>query len=85
MIEVKLGDRARDKISGFTGIVTGKCEYLNGCVQFLLRPEKLDKDGKRIDGEWVDYQQLELINSGTYFKNEDRPGGPQDHPDGSMG
>lgn len=48
-----LGDRAKDVITGFEGIVTGRCEYLTGCEQVLLIPP-VDKDGKRVDGEWFD-------------------------------
>lgn len=34
MQAVQLGDKVIDQISGFTGTVISKVEYLNGCVQF---------------------------------------------------
>lgn len=58
---MRIGDRVGHRINGFTGIVTGKTEYINGCRQFLVSPESLDKDGKPTDGIWVDEQNLEVI------------------------
>jgi hypothetical protein len=77
----KIGDRVRDRINGFQGIATGRTEYINGCRQFLVKPDKLDKDGKPIDGLWIDEQNLELIQSQVYpdpFVGEAAPtaGGP---------
>lgn len=36
MSEIKLGCIAKDKITGFRGIVTGKSSYLYGHTQYLL-------------------------------------------------
>jgi len=33
---IRLGNKVRDKVSGIEGIVTGRCEYLNGCVQYCV-------------------------------------------------
>lgn len=57
---MKLGQKAKDKITGYTGTLTGKCEYLTGCTQFLLQPPT-DKDGKFVDARWFDEDRLELI------------------------
>jgi hypothetical protein len=58
MTAITLGSRVADRINGFNGLVTGRLEYLNGCRQFLVKPEKLDKDGKVQDGIWIDEQYL---------------------------
>lgn len=58
--EVQLGNVYEDGITGFKGTATGKCEYLSGCNQVLLVP-KVDKDGKRLAGEWFDIQRLVLV------------------------
>lgn len=63
-MSIQIGDRVRDMISGFAGIVTGKTEYLNGCRQFSVSPEQLDKDGKPIDALWIDEQSLSIVKSG---------------------
>ena len=57
---IKLGELVKDRISGFEGIATGKSEYLYGCVRILVEPKKL-KDGKPIEGEWIDEQRLTKI------------------------
>jgi hypothetical protein len=35
----------KDTITGYSGIVVARHEYLNGCLRFSLQPDKLDKDG----------------------------------------
>ena len=60
---VKIGDRVKNWVNGMTGIATGRTEYLNGCRQFLVQHETLDKDGKQIDGTWWDEQYLEVVLS----------------------
>ena len=55
-----LGDRGKDRISGQTGIVTARVEHLFGCARYWLEPEEL-KDGKPVDGRWIDEGQLDVI------------------------
>lgn len=57
----KLGDKARDKISGFSGILTAQIIYLNGCDRWQITPDKLDKDGGLIEDKIFDEPQIELI------------------------
>lgn len=54
---VKIGQTARDKITGFEGRVTGHARYITGCDQFLLTP-KVSKDGDAKDGRWFDEHRL---------------------------
>lgn len=58
-----LGKTAKDKITGFTGIVTGKADYLTGCSQFLLVP-KVAENGSYIDGQWFDEGRLQVVGEG---------------------
>ena len=53
-----LGQEAKDRITGFTGVLIGRIEYLNGCVQYLVQPKKLI-NGKVVDSVWVDVQRLD--------------------------
>jgi hypothetical protein len=62
------GKEGRDKITGFTGIITAKCFYLYGCGQYLLTP-KIDKDGKRQDSTWFDEGRIEIISEGINPKD----------------
>ena len=81
---IQNGQRVRDTISGFDGIVTGRTEYLNGCVQVYVEPDRLDKDGKRIKGVWFDESQVEPVAARTARTTSTRalaaadpPGGPR--------
>jgi hypothetical protein len=47
---IKLGSKAKDKITGFNGFVTGFVTYLSGCNQALVVP-KVGKDGAIKDSE----------------------------------
>jgi len=82
--EIKLGQKVKDKVTGFIGIAISKVEYLNGCVQFCVKP-KVDKDGKCLDGEWFDVDQLTVVSDGVFVKKK-VTGGPQtDTPKSSYG
>ena len=77
---MKLGDKVKDKITGFAGVAVAIAEYLNGCIQIGIRPEKL-KDGKPIDLEWIDNTQL-IITKSVKEKEKRDVGGPQVTPSG---
>jgi len=63
-----LGKQGKDKITGFTGIVTGVATHLYGCDTVGLSPS-LDKDGKIQDSHWFDIGRIEVIGEG--IKPED--------------
>ena len=48
---LSLGDKAKDSVSGFTGTITAKIEYLNGTTQFMLQPP-VGKDNKFLEAQW---------------------------------
>lgn len=55
-----LGMEVRDRVTGYTGIVTSICFDLYGCIQGLVHPG-LDADGKNKDLCWFDIGRLEVI------------------------
>jgi hypothetical protein len=63
----ELGRQAKDKITGFKGIIIGRTEYLFGCNVYGLSPETL-ADGKRMDTEWFDEGRIEIIGRGVLPK-----------------
>lgn len=65
--EIKLGNKVKCIITNFQGIVTAKCEYINGCVQYLVKP-KIEKDRKYPQGTWIDRAQLKVIPGGISIK-----------------
>lgn len=75
---IKLGDLARDTITGFTGVVVAETKWLHGCIRLTLQPKAL-KDGKPIDNVTFDLPQLELIPA-VRQPSTSGTGGPQPEP-----
>ena len=59
-----LGDKVRDKITGFTGIATAVTLYLHKCPLVEVTAKELS-EGKLIT-LWFDEPQLEIINRREY-------------------
>ena len=85
---IELGDLARDTVTGFTGVVTAKTKWLNGCERLMLQSQKL-KDGKPIEGETFDILQLELVKKAVVASAPQAPvlklaetGGPRPNAKG---
>ena len=57
---INLGDAVRDEITGFTGVVAAKTEWLNGCVRFGVQSRNL-VEGKPVEMQWFDEPQLKII------------------------
>lgn len=57
---IDLGDRVRDAITGFSGVVVAKTTWLHGCDRLIVQPEGLDK-GKLHATETFDELQLVLV------------------------
>jgi len=83
MSKIKLGDLARDMITGFKGVVIARTEWLNGCARLSLQPRELDKEKRVIMSETFDETQLELVEEeaiklpGSRTKKAVTTGGPR--------
>jgi hypothetical protein len=73
-----LKETVRDSITGFEGIVTGATFWSNGCVRYSVQSKTM-KDGKPIEPEWFDEQQLESVAAAPEQTIEKR-GGPMPDP-----
>ena len=58
MKKVEMGQEVRDRITGFSGFVTGICKYITGCDQILVQPRVKEKDGDFVESRWVDDMRL---------------------------
>ena len=72
---MNLGERVKDSINGFSGVITARAEYLYGCIRYLVEPQDLDEKGQPKESQWIDEQRL-------LFRSADEPaasaaGGPQ--------
>ena len=57
-----LGKKAKDKITSFEGVITGRIDYLYGCHQYGLT-SKINKEGKNYLN-WYDEGRLEKTGKG---------------------
>lgn len=71
---INLGDKVKDVVTGFEGVAVAKIEYLNGCRRYEIKPDKL-KDGKTIDSEWIDIQQLKVVEENIFSKQKNTGSG----------
>jgi hypothetical protein len=84
MSVIELGDKAKDMVTGFEGVVTGKAEYITGCVRFQIECGSPDKKSKSTYSDWVDEVRLKLIKKGVFKPDRtmviDKPAGPMSAP-----
>ena len=61
--QIELGSKVECKITGFTGTVTGRCEYLHASTRCLVTPKIRDTkgDNKYKEGTWLNEAQLEVL------------------------
>jgi hypothetical protein len=57
--KIELGCVAREKITGFKGVVIGHVRWLTNCDRFVLQPRDLKEDGTRQDSSSFDVGTLE--------------------------
>ncbi len=63
MRQIELGQKVACKVTGFSGIVTARIEYLNGCIRYEVQPP-IDKDKKIPESAWIDQAQLTVKGRG---------------------
>jgi len=78
MFKFDLGSRVRDKITGYVGTIVARIEYLNGCKRYSVQAKV--KDEKIPEPEWLDEQQLELIEELEEAIKQDSTGGDRRVP-----
>lgn len=74
-----LGAKVRDRITGYTGIVTGRHEWIHMCHRYSVQSQEL-KDGKPIDACSFDVDALDLVQEAPEQKLTKDTGGPAPEP-----
>ena len=60
MNKVQLGDKVKDRYTGFIGTVVSKTEFVNGCIQCGIVAKMKSKDQVPAELD-IDEQSLEVI------------------------
>lgn len=71
--DIEIGDRVRDRVSGFKGIAISRTEWLFGCIRIQVQPEKIGKDGKYPESIVFDEASLEVIKKAAVLKKDENP------------
>lgn len=74
---IKLGDKVKDSITGFEGIVIGVSTWITGCDQYCVAPKAPKGDYK--ESVWFDEGRLKVVGKGIN-KNQvkaKKNGGPR--------
>lgn len=64
-VNVKLGQKVRDEISGFTGIVNTIGDHITGCTRIGVRPTGDEQTNRRGDEEFFYDAQLTIVDEET--------------------
>jgi hypothetical protein len=62
----ELGERVKDIVTGFSGVIMARSEFFTGCDQYGIAETKLNKEGKR--GDWEYFDETRLIKIGKGIK-----------------
>lgn len=69
MSKVKLGNKVKDTLTGFTGIATSQTKFLHGCTQWGVKSEELH-EGKPIALQYFDDPRLEVVEASDVVRAE---------------
>lgn len=77
-MKVELGDKVKDSVTGYSGIVVCIGKWLHGCERVTVQPTEL-KDGKPIEAVTFDMPQLKIVNKSVH-PGTSIVGGPNPEP-----
>jgi hypothetical protein len=87
-IDIQLGYKVKDKITGFAGTAVGKTIWSSGNVTFQVEASELSDKKKPIETQAFEYHRLELVQEAkapmSAQANPKAPGGPRDDPKQAM-
>ena len=77
MKKPQLGDKVKDSITGFTGVVVASTTWINGCTRLTVQPSGMTKEGKIFETETFDDTQLLVITPKKVKEGNHEKGGPR--------
>ncbi len=78
MFKHQLGQVVKDIVTGFTGVIMSRTEYLTGCRQYGVQTQRLNKEGALRQWEWFDEDRIVPVKAAPVKLGEKKPnpGGP---------
>jgi len=64
---IELGKKAKDKITGFEGILVTRAQYITGCDQYAICPKA--KDGEIFDYQYFDESRIKVTGDGVKIED----------------
>lgn len=70
----EIGDRVRDKVTGFSGVITGITQWTTGCARAVVQPALNPTEPHKIpEGYSIDVLTLSMIEKGPRHAKEPAP------------
>lgn len=73
--EIKLGDKVKDTITGYSGVCTAIITFLNGCRRIGIQGKGLDKNNLPVDPYYVDETTVVLVKKQVEKTKQAEKGG----------
>ena len=74
-----LGDKVKDKVTGYGGIVIAQTRWLYGCTRYTIQAQEL-KDGKPVEAISCDEAALDVVEPVPVKDPVRKSGGPTREP-----
>jgi hypothetical protein len=76
-MDIELGDKVKDTITGFTGTAVCRMSWLTGCDRIIVQPDVDKKDGKMPESQTFDEPMLKVLKKVKVDLPERDTGGPR--------
>jgi len=63
---ITLGQRIRDRLSGLEGVAIARVEYLTGCTQYAVLPDRKADDNDVPSCIYLDWQRFEIVGPSEF-------------------
>lgn len=65
MFKYELKTKAADKVTGYEGVITARCEYVSGENRYLI--ENIDATSRPVE-HWVDESRIEIVEDFPFVR-----------------
>jgi len=76
-MEIELGSKVKDTVSGFIGQAAAVTHWVYGCVRWGVQGTTLKEDGTPTELQWFDERQLVVLGEPDAPEPTEFTGGPR--------